>query len=167
MHRPALGRTEPFERRDGRIHLLFDGVPHRRRDVEQGARGLHDVEVIPGLEGGGQVGRDRGEAVAAEGDDGAGVEVGEHASSHRGLPGGVWDVAHPKAILPGRIATDRISHLHGSIDKAQEVAREQVPAQRLGTAEEIAAAAAFLCSERASYITGTTLLVDGGLTNSL
>ena len=70
-------------------------------------------------------------------------------------------------ILPGRIATDRISHLHGSIDKAQEVAREQVPAQRLGTAEEIAAAAAFLCSERASYITGTTLLVDGGLTNSL
>ena len=47
------------------------------------------------------------------------------------------------------------------------MAREQVPAQRLGTAEEIAAAAAFLCSERASYITGTALLVDGGLTNSL
>ena len=70
-------------------------------------------------------------------------------------------------ILPGRIATDRISHLHGSIEKAQEVAREQIPARRLGTAEEIAAAAAFLCSERASYITGTTLLVDGGLTNSL
>ena len=70
-------------------------------------------------------------------------------------------------ILPGRIATDRISHLHGSIEKAEEVAREQIPARRLGTAEEIAAAAAFLCSERASYITGTTLLVDGGLTNSL
>jgi 3-oxoacyl-[acyl-carrier protein] reductase len=70
-------------------------------------------------------------------------------------------------ILPGRIATDRISHLHGSIEKAQEVAREQIPARRLGTAEEIAAAAVFLCSERASYITGTTLLVDGGLTNSL
>ena len=70
-------------------------------------------------------------------------------------------------ILPGRIATDRISHLHGSIEKAQEVAREQIPARRLGTAEEIAAAAVFLCSARASYITGTTLLVDGGLTNSL
>ena len=70
-------------------------------------------------------------------------------------------------ILPGRIATDRISHLHGSIEKAQEVAREQIPARRLGTAEEIAAAAAFLCSERASYITGTTLFVDGGLTSSL
>jgi 3-oxoacyl-[acyl-carrier protein] reductase len=70
-------------------------------------------------------------------------------------------------ILPGRVATDRISHLHGSIEKAQEVAREEIPAGRLGSPEELAAAAAFLCSERASYITGTTLLVDGGLTNSL
>jgi 3-oxoacyl-[acyl-carrier protein] reductase len=68
------------------------------------------------------------------------------------------------SILPGRIATDRISHLHGSIEKAQEVAREEIPAGRLGTAEEIAAAAAFFCSERAGYITGQALLVDGGLT---
>jgi 3-oxoacyl-[acyl-carrier protein] reductase len=70
-------------------------------------------------------------------------------------------------ILPGRIATDRIAHLHGSIEKGQEVAREQVPAGRLGTAEEIAAAAAFLCSERAAYITGVALLVDGGMTRGL
>jgi len=70
-------------------------------------------------------------------------------------------------ILPGRIATDRISHLHGSIEKAQEVAKDEIPAGRLGDAEELAAAAAFLCSERASYITGTYLLVDGGLTSSI
>jgi 3-oxoacyl-[acyl-carrier protein] reductase len=70
-------------------------------------------------------------------------------------------------ILPGRIATDRISHLHGSIEQAQAAAKDTIPAQRLGTAEELAAAAAFLCSERASYITGTYLLVDGGLTSSL
>ena len=70
-------------------------------------------------------------------------------------------------ILPGRIATDRIKHLHGSIEQAQEVAREEVPAGRLGTAEEIGAAAAFLCSERASYITGQALLVDGGLVASI
>lgn len=70
-------------------------------------------------------------------------------------------------ILPGRIATDRIKHLHGSIEQAQEVAREEVPAGRLGTAEEIGAAAAFLCSARASYITGQALLVDGGLVASI
>jgi 3-oxoacyl-[acyl-carrier protein] reductase len=70
-------------------------------------------------------------------------------------------------ILPGRIATNRILHLHGSIEQAQEVARAQIPAGRLGTAEEIGAAAAFLCSERASYITGQALLVDGGLTECL
>jgi 3-oxoacyl-[acyl-carrier protein] reductase len=70
-------------------------------------------------------------------------------------------------ILPGRIATDRIKHLHGSIEQAQEVAREQIPAGRLGTAEEIGAAAAFLCSERAGYITGQALLVDGGLVGAL
>jgi 3-oxoacyl-[acyl-carrier protein] reductase len=70
-------------------------------------------------------------------------------------------------ILPGRIATDRIAHLHGSIEQAQEVAREEVPASRLGTAEEIGAAGAFLCSAPASYITGVALLVDGGLAESI
>ncbi len=67
-------------------------------------------------------------------------------------------------ILPGRIATDRIKHLYGSIEEAEAVAREEVPAGRLGTVDEIAAAAAFLCSEQGSYVTGVALLVDGGLT---
>jgi 3-oxoacyl-[acyl-carrier protein] reductase len=44
------------------------------------------------------------------------------------------------------------------------VAREEVPAGRLGTVDEVAGAAAFLCSEQASYVTGVALLVDGGLT---
>jgi 3-oxoacyl-[acyl-carrier protein] reductase len=67
-------------------------------------------------------------------------------------------------ILPGRIATDRLAHLYGSLDEAEAVARDEVPAGRLGTVDEIAAAAAFLCSEQASYVTGVALLVDGGLT---
>jgi 3-oxoacyl-[acyl-carrier protein] reductase len=67
-------------------------------------------------------------------------------------------------ILPGRIATDRLSHLYGSLEEAEEVAREEVPAGRLGTVDEVAAAAAFLCSEQGSYVTGVALLVDGGLT---
>ena len=66
-------------------------------------------------------------------------------------------------ILPGKIATDRIKHLHGSMEQAEEVAREEVPAGRLGTAEEIGAAAAFLCSERAGYITGQVISINGGI----
>ena len=69
-------------------------------------------------------------------------------------------------LHPGRIATDRVIG-DGTLEEAQAAARDTVPAGRLGSPEEIAAAAAFLCSEPASYITGTSLLVDGGLTRSV
>ena len=70
-------------------------------------------------------------------------------------------------ILPGRIATDRLAEIHGSVEAAEAAARDQVPIGRLGTVEEIAAAGAFLCSARAGYITGVALPVDGGLTQSI
>jgi 3-oxoacyl-[acyl-carrier protein] reductase len=69
-------------------------------------------------------------------------------------------------ILPGRIATSRIETIYGSLDEAEKVAREEVPAARLGRVEEVAAAAAFLCSQPASYITAQALAVDGGLMRS-
>jgi 3-oxoacyl-[acyl-carrier protein] reductase len=71
------------------------------------------------------------------------------------------------SVLPGRIATDRILDMAGSRENAEEAARSQVPAGRLGTVEEFAAVAAFLCSSRASYVTGTAVLVDGGLTQGV
>jgi 3-oxoacyl-[acyl-carrier protein] reductase len=55
----------------------------------------------------------------------------------------------------------------GSVEAAAERARKTIPAQRLGTVEELAAAAVFLCSKPAAYITGTAILVDGGLTRSV
>jgi 3-oxoacyl-[acyl-carrier protein] reductase len=69
-------------------------------------------------------------------------------------------------VHPGRIGTDRIYENAGSREAAEAAAREEVPAGRLGTVDELAAAAVFLCSAQASYVTGTTLLVDGGLTAS-
>jgi 3-oxoacyl-[acyl-carrier protein] reductase len=71
------------------------------------------------------------------------------------------------SVLPGRIATERLADASGSLEGAAEAARTEVPAGRLGTPEEMAAAAAFLCSARASYITGVALLVDGGMTRSI
>lgn len=71
------------------------------------------------------------------------------------------------SLLAGRIATDRLAELYGSLAQAEELAAREVPAGRLGSVEEIAAAGAFLCSERAGYITGVGLLVDGGLTRSV
>jgi 3-oxoacyl-[acyl-carrier protein] reductase len=69
-------------------------------------------------------------------------------------------------ILPGRIATSRLEHLYGSLEEAEKVARDEVPAGRLGRAEEIGAVAAFLCSEEAGYVTAQALAVDGGLMKS-
>jgi 3-oxoacyl-[acyl-carrier protein] reductase len=70
-------------------------------------------------------------------------------------------------LVTGRIATDRIIELAGSRAAAEEAAAHDIPAGRLGTVEEYAAAAAFLCSEPARYITGVALPVDGGLLRSL
>ena len=70
-------------------------------------------------------------------------------------------------IHPGRIATSRLADVDGSLDAAEAYARETVPAGRLGTPEECAAPAVFLCSAQAAYITGTSLLVDGALTRSV
>ncbi|MEY2514206.1 MAG: 3-oxoacyl-[acyl-carrier protein] reductase [bacterium] len=72
------------------------------------------------------------------------------------------------AVLPGRIATDRVASGYGAggMQAAADAARREVPAARLGTPQEVADAAVFLCSARASYVTGQRLLVDGGLTRS-
>jgi 3-oxoacyl-[acyl-carrier protein] reductase len=64
-------------------------------------------------------------------------------------------------VLPGRIGTDRLYQLLGGAP-AEAIAGD-VPLGRLGTPQELAAAIVFLCSQRASYITGVAMLVDGGL----
>lgn len=69
-------------------------------------------------------------------------------------------------VATGRFATDRMAELGGSIEQVEAAAREEVPAGRLGTVEEYGDLVAFLCSERAAYITGTVIPIDGGLLRS-
>lgn len=65
------------------------------------------------------------------------------------------------------LASTRARALGKSKEETIEMWAAQVPMRRLASAEEIAAAVAFLASERASYITGVTLQVDGGWVRSL
>lgn len=75
------------------------------------------------------------------------------------------------ALLPGHVMTDRQTHLAEVKSKTEGItvtehfARQAaaIPAGRIGTPEEIGAVIAFLCSASASYLTGQSLLVDGGL----
>jgi 3-oxoacyl-[acyl-carrier protein] reductase len=69
-------------------------------------------------------------------------------------------------VATGRFATDRMAELGGSIEQVEAAAREEVPAGRLGSVEEYGDLVAFLCSERAAYITGTVIPIDGGLLRS-
>ena len=68
-------------------------------------------------------------------------------------------------IAPGRIDTDRIREVYPDGPSEEDLAT--IPLQRLGTTREIGDVAAFLCSERASYVSGTVILVDGALTRGL
>lgn len=70
------------------------------------------------------------------------------------------------SVATGRIATDRLADLYGSIEAAEAQAAADVPAGRLGTPEEYGDLVSFLCSERASYLTGTVIPLDGGLLRS-
>jgi 3-oxoacyl-[acyl-carrier protein] reductase len=69
------------------------------------------------------------------------------------------------SIAPGRIDTDRIREVYP--DGPTEADLQTIPLRRLGTTQEIGDVAAFLCSERAAYISGAVIMVDGGLTRGL
>ena len=78
-------------------------------------------------------------------------------------------------VLPGRVATDRLRELDQgkanrvgqSLEEVEKEAKLSIPAGRYGQPEEFASVVTFLSSDAASYITGSMIRVDGGLTKGL
>lgn len=78
-------------------------------------------------------------------------------------------------VLPGYTRTERLTDLSAAIARREGISEAQaqarwiseIPMGRLGEPREFAAMVAFLCSERASFITGASITVDGGWTKSL
>jgi 3-oxoacyl-[acyl-carrier protein] reductase len=70
-------------------------------------------------------------------------------------------------VATGMFATDRLADRHGSLVQAEAAAKERIPARRLGTADEYGDLVAFLCSERAAYLTGAVIPLDGGMLRSV
>ena len=68
-------------------------------------------------------------------------------------------------LAPGSIDTDRIREVYPDGPSEDDLAA--IPLRRLGTTREIGDVVAFLCSERASYVSGTVMLVDGASTRGL
>lgn len=65
------------------------------------------------------------------------------------------------AVAPGFIETDMVAAMN---DKARKEALSSIPLRRMGTPEEVADLVAYLVSDRAAYITGSVLQIDGGIT---
>jgi 3-oxoacyl-[acyl-carrier protein] reductase len=72
------------------------------------------------------------------------------------------------SVAPGRIATERIASMTGApLEELRAQPQPDIPVERLGEPNELGDVIAFLCSERASYVAGVSLMVDGGLTRSV
>ncbi|MDG1118911.1 MAG: SDR family oxidoreductase [Flavimaricola sp.] len=109
-------------------------------------------------------------------------QLGLSNAARAGLTGYVAGTARQVAskgvtinnMLPGIHATDRADQLDGGVAKAQNItlaeatAQRQatIPARRYGTAAEFGAMCAFLCSEKAGFIVGQNILLDGGAINA-
>ncbi|MDF2963033.1 MAG: short-chain dehydrogenase [Paenibacillus sp.] len=78
-------------------------------------------------------------------------------------------------VAPGRIATDRVAFLDDvkaqktgkTREQVEELSKQQIPLGRYGTVEEFSKVVTFLVSDASSYITGSSILIDGGMIKSI
>lgn len=170
--------------RHGRLDLLFAnaGIADFKPITEFSDE---DVDRIIGINLVGVIHTIRG-AVPLLSDGGA-IVINASWTSHRGLAGASLyaatkaavrnlartlsaDLADRRirvnAVSPGYIRTDMF-HDAITTEEAAEAVRRQIVLGRIGTAEEVADAVAFLLSDQARYITGHDLVIDGGIVDAI
>lgn len=154
---PTFTRSESVPDEDWRhvLQVNLDGTFYccraaGRRMLEQGAGSIINVSSVHGT-----TGFDRIAAYAASK---GGVEALTRVLAVEWADRGV----RVNSLAPGYFATDLSHGLMNS--RWGEAIRRAVPQGRVGEAAELAGAAVFLASDAASYVTGSTLYVDGGWT---
>ena len=149
----SLGLAEWSRTLDVTLTAVFTGLRAAVLAMRQAGGGVVvNVASVSGLRG------DRG--LSAYNAAKAGVINLTRAAALELAPAGI----RVNAVCPGLIDTPALQRALGRVPAREAVVRAAVPLGRFGRAEEVARAILFLASDAASYITGATLVVDGGLT---
>jgi 3-oxoacyl-[acyl-carrier protein] reductase len=90
----------------------------------------------------------------------AAVHVWAKALSREVAPFGVT----VNSLQPGRIRTEQIQKRYPTLESELEYSKQEIPVGRFGEPEEIANGALFLSSDESSWMTGQSLIIDGGIT---
>ena len=151
--------------RDGTLHKMTEEQWRSVIDVDLGGCFNMCRAVIEGMRA-----RRFGRIVNISSVNGLSGQFGQtnYAAAKAGLLGLTKSLAREfaarsvtvNAIAPGFVDTDMTAGLD---ERIKEVALSQVPLKRFGKVEDIAEMAAFLCSDKASYVTGQVFTVDGGM----
>lgn len=151
-HRPTPLAEVPVEAFDSGVAVTLRGVFVSMRAeipemVRSGGGAIVNVSSTAGLQA---VGGLAGYVAAKHGVEGL-TKVAALDYAEQGI--------RVNALAPGPILTDKLLRAG---EAARQAAADAMPLRRVGDPQEVAAAALWLCSEHARYITGTTLTIDGG-----
>jgi NAD(P)-dependent dehydrogenase (short-subunit alcohol dehydrogenase family) len=154
---------------------IVDRIAPAETFTEEGWRSEIDVNLTgaflslqPAIAGMRERGRGRIVAVSSIAASGGLAGQAAYAASKAGLLGMVRTLALElaadgvtvNAILPGMVETEKVAAMPAEV---RERALGHIPAGRFAAVEEVAAVVAFLCSDAASYVTGASIPVDGGI----